>query len=57
MGFFAVILFIILAIVISFVQGESHERKITEQIESMNSRVILSCNLEEVFQSGFRLLY
>jgi hypothetical protein len=40
MGVFTVILFIILAIVISFVQGESHERKITEQIESMNGKVI-----------------
>ncbi len=40
MGAFAVILFIMLAIVISVFQGESHERKITEQIESMGGRVI-----------------
>jgi hypothetical protein len=40
MGVFAVILFIILAIVISVLQGQSHERKITEQIKSMGGRVI-----------------
>jgi hypothetical protein len=40
MGGFAVILFIILAIAISILQGQSHERKITEQIESKGGRVI-----------------
>ena len=40
MEVFALILFIILAIVISTLQGKSHERKITEHIESMGGRVI-----------------
>jgi 8-oxo-dGTP diphosphatase len=40
MGVFVVILFFILALVISVLQGESHERKITDQIESMGGRVI-----------------
>jgi hypothetical protein len=40
MGAFVVILFIVLAIGIAVLQGQSHERKITEHIESMGGRVI-----------------
>jgi hypothetical protein len=40
MGIFVVIIFIILAVAMSVLQGESHERKIKEQIESMGGKVI-----------------
>jgi hypothetical protein len=50
MGGFAVILFIVLAIAIAILQGQSHERKITEQIESMGGTVI---NIEKkLFSTG-----
>jgi hypothetical protein len=50
MGGIAVILFIVLIIVLSVLQGESHERKIKEQIESMGGTVV---NIEKkLFSTG-----
>ncbi|MFL0270098.1 hypothetical protein [Candidatus Clostridium radicumherbarum] len=40
MGIFVVIIFIVLAVVISLLKGQSHERKKTERIESMGGTVI-----------------
>lgn len=48
MGGIAVVIFIILALAISVLQGESHERKINEQIESMGGTVI---NIEKKYFS------
>lgn len=50
MGIFVVIIFIVLGVAISILQGQSHERKITEQIESMGGTVI---NIEKkLFSTG-----
>lgn len=40
MEIFVIILFIALAIVISAFRGESHERRIREQIEAIGGRVV-----------------
>lgn len=40
MEIFVVIIFIVLAVAISVLKGESHERKITEKIETMGGTVI-----------------